>query len=164
MDLQVWSLGQPCEYHLVKISVHCPDALCLLLRLLGDADAGKVCDPPVAQKAPILVECLPNMHEILGSTPSTKETGCGSTCLGSQHLGGEDRRFRSSRSSFDIEGSLGCTRPCLEANPRRQQQQQQNACKVGPVQAHGTSSSGVRGRRIANPRLTYLQSNCKTIW
>lgn len=42
-----------------------------------------------------LVDCLPSMCKALGWIPSIAYTGCGGSCLSSQHPGGEDRKISS---------------------------------------------------------------------
>lgn len=54
-----------------------------------------------------LLECFPSMHKTLSLTPSTSSTEYSGVFLKSQHPGGGDKKFRSSKTSSASHGDKG---------------------------------------------------------
>lgn len=52
-----------------------------------------------------LLECFPGMHKTLSLTPSTSSTEYSGVFLKSQHPGGGDEKFRSSKTSSASYGA-----------------------------------------------------------
>lgn len=58
-----------------------------------------------AGNAAPLLEVLPSIHKALSSIPALRGTGHGSTCLQSQHLGGQGRRSEVQRHFSCLENA-----------------------------------------------------------